>query len=165
MSVISLASAQSAYRGYEYYEAKKVLYVEKRGDGILTGKVAGSGDAFYDTTVDINHPRKGSSCTCPFATGKQRVCKHMVAMYFTAFPEEAEKFAEDLRHYYEQEEQREREEQELEFTVVQYVKKMSKSELEAVLLALLLEGPDWQYEQFINEYIMMDEEDERDEDY
>lgn len=42
---------------------------------------------------------------------------------------------------------------------------MSKSELEAVLLDLLFEGPDWQYEQFINEYIMMDEEDERDEDY
>ena len=39
MSVITAASAQSACRGYEYYEAHTVIQVEQTEDGLLLGKV------------------------------------------------------------------------------------------------------------------------------
>ena len=38
MSVITAASAQSAYRGYEYYEAQTVIQVEQTEDGLLQEK-------------------------------------------------------------------------------------------------------------------------------
>ena len=45
----------------------------------------------YYVIIDFLHPRK-SSCTCPHATGRRIVCKHMVALYCTAFPEDAYRY-------------------------------------------------------------------------
>ena len=149
MSVISLASGQSVYRGYEYFKAKKVIHLEKSDDGILIGKVSGSGNNCYDVTVNIAHPRK-SHCNCPHADGKRIICKHMVALYFTAFPQEAEQYISDLESYWAEEEalQEETEEQ-----LIEYVSKMKKRELQQALLQLLFEGPEWQYDRFIEENI------------
>lgn len=149
MRVISLASGQSAYRGYEYFKAKKVIFCEEADDGILVGQVSGSGERCYDVTVDIEHPRK-SHCNCPHADGKRIVCKHMVAVYFTAFPLEAEKYITDLENYWEEEELRQ---QETEERLLQYVGKMKKNELRQALLQLLFDGPQWQYDRFIEENI------------
>ena len=147
MSVISLASGQSAYRGYEYFKAKKVIHLEEAGDGTLVGRVFGSGEKCYDVTVDIAHPRK-SHCNCPHADGKRIVCKHMVAVYFTAFPDEARKYITDLESYWEEEETCQ---QEMAEQLLRYVNKMKKSELQQALLQLLFDGPEWQYNRFIEE--------------
>ena len=64
MSVISVASTASVWRGYEYFEAGAVKQLEKADDGLLIGKVSGSGKNIYDVTVDLAHPKR-SSCTCP----------------------------------------------------------------------------------------------------
>ena len=109
----------------------------------------GSQDWQYSVTVDLAHPRK-SQCNCPHAAGKRIVCKHMVAVYFTAFPAEAKKYITDLENYWEEEEQRQ---QELEERLIQYVHKMKKSELQEVLLQMLFDGPEWQYDRFVTEYI------------
>ena len=111
MSVLSVASGQSAYRGYEYYKKQKVSSMEQAGEGVIKASVAGSNSTFYDVIVDINHPRK-SQCSCPHAAGKRIVCKHMVAVYFTARPWEAEKYIADLEAYWEEEEQRQEEQEE-----------------------------------------------------
>lgn len=58
MSILTLASASSAYRGYEYYTANKVLLFTKIGERQYRGIVSGSGDAKYDVFVDAEHPRK-----------------------------------------------------------------------------------------------------------
>lgn len=38
----------------------------------------------------MEHPRK-SICNCPHADGRRVICKHMIALLFTASPEAANK--------------------------------------------------------------------------
>ena len=83
-----MASNASFNRGFGYYQSKAVRNGEESGDGIYKGQVSGSKDNIYDVVININHPRK-SICTCPFAAGRQVICKHMVALYFFHFPEQA----------------------------------------------------------------------------
>lgn len=147
MSILTVASGQSVYCGYEYSQSKKVLHMEHCGEGIIQAIVSGSGNCTYDVIVDEAHPRK-SQCTCPHATGKRIVCKHMVAVYFAAHPLEAKKYIEDLEAYWEEEEQRQEEQAD---NLIKYVHSMKKSELQAALLQLLFDGPDWQYDRFIEE--------------
>lgn len=70
----------------------------------------------------------------------------MVAAYFTAFPLEAEQYIAEPREA--EDEQAEYEEQ-----VIQCVLKMKKTELQETILQILFDGPDWQYEKFIEEYV------------
>ncbi len=149
MSILSVASGQSAYRGYEYAQAKKVVYMEQNGEGVIRGTVSGSNGSVYDVIVDVNHPRK-SQCNCPHAAGKRIVCKHMVAVYFTAFPAEAKKYIEELESYWEEEEQRQ---QEQEDRLIAYIHKMKKSDLQEALLQVLYEGPEWQYDRFTRDFV------------
>ena len=57
MSILSLASGQSAYRGYEYFQNKKVLRVEPCGDTSYHGTVSGSNGAQYDVTIGLSQQR------------------------------------------------------------------------------------------------------------
>ena len=147
MSILTVASGQSVYRGYEYSQSKKVLHMEQCGEGVIQAVVSGSGGNTYDVVVDEAHPRK-SQCSCPHAAGKRIVCKHMVAVYFAAHPLEAKKYIEDLEAYWEEEEQRQEEQADI---LIKYVHSMKKSELQAALLQLLFDGPEWQYDRFIEE--------------
>lgn len=146
MSILTVASGQSVYRGYEYAQAEKVLHMEQVGEGLIKAAVMGNG-SIYDTLVDVAHPRK-SKCNCPQASGKRIVCKHMVAVYFTAFPAEAKKYITEWERYWEEEEQRQ---QEQEYRLIHFVHKTKKSALQESLLQLLLDGPEWQHERFVKE--------------
>lgn len=156
MGVVSLASMESAYRGFEYYQQHRATLLEQKGDDFLIGKVQGSDDNCYDVAVNIGHPRQ-SNCTCPHAAGRRVVCKHMVALYFTAYPKEAEQYILDLENSCAEAEEYQRE---LEHQVVTYVTKMKKAEMQQALLQLLFDGPEWQYRRFIEEHLEADEEDE-----
>ena len=65
MSLISLASASSVWRGYEYYQGKNVVVYERINENEYDAKVKGNGRN-YDVHIDIAHPRK-SKCNCPHA--------------------------------------------------------------------------------------------------
>ncbi len=68
---------------------------------------------FYDTTIGLLYPKR-SACNCPFAEGHRVICKHMIALYFTAVPNSFEHFEEDMRSAearYELEEERWRKEE------------------------------------------------------
>ena len=149
MSILSLASGQSACRGYDYFENKKVVRFGQTGENSYTGVVSGSSSARYEVVIDIAHPRK-SSCTCPHAAGRRIICKHMVAVYFAAFPEAAERYSAELQAAMEEEEEQQ---QEYDALLQKYVAKMKKTELQEALLQLLYQGPEWQYDQFIRQYI------------
>lgn len=149
MSLLSLASTTSAWRGYEYFKEKKVIAFEKRSASEIKGAVSGSDNNQYEVLIDIEHPRK-SQCNCPHANGKRIICKHMVALYFSAFPKEAKKYYDEILAYEEEEEKRQ---EELENAVINRVSKMKKEELRQVVLHLLFEGPDWQYDRFVREFI------------
>ena len=136
MSILSIASNASAWRGYEYYKEKKVLSWKQTGEHEFEGEVAGSEKEPYQVMIDTEHPKK-SKCNCPHAEGKKIVCKHKIALFFTAFPKEADSYINKIDEY-------EREEEELEQErckeIVKYVDSLSIEELRMVLINVLLEA-------------------------
>ena len=147
MGLLECASGASAWRGYDYYKEKKVVILEEIEENIFSAKVSGNSSEPYSVELHIDHPRK-SKCNCPHADGKRIICKHIVATYFTALPDEAEKFYAEAMAYQEEEEKRQ---DELSDKVCHYVWHMKKSELQEVLLQLLFDGPEWQYDRFVRE--------------
>lgn len=149
MGLLDLASYKSVWRGYEYYEQKYVTAHIKERDTRIKGMVRGSGQKHYEVFIDLEHPRK-SKCNCPLADGKRIICKHMIALYFSAFPDEAKQYYENVIKYQEEEECRQ---EELECKVIDYIHKLKKAELEQLFLQTLFDGPEWQYDKFIRENI------------
>jgi hypothetical protein len=130
MGLLDLASANSFWRGYDYYEAGNVISCEKMNDNQYTGKVSGSSNNTYVVSLDLKHPKK-SICNCPHAEGSRRVCKHKVALYFSIFPDEAEKAIKEAEEWEKEEEKRQEEELK---EIEEYVNSLSKKELREELL-------------------------------
>lgn len=151
MSLLTTASGKSVYRGYEYFTENKVLSCNQIKDFEYEGIVKGTAQNPYSVHLNLKKP-KTSTCDCPFANGR-KICKHMVAVFFTAFPDEAENYKRQIEEYEAKEEQREQEFEELCERVIERVHSMPKNDLKQALLQLLFEGPEWQFERFINEYI------------
>ncbi len=149
MGLLDIASEKSVWRGYEYYKSNKVILHTVVSDSEIKGVVQGSGVSKYDVAINIEYPRK-SKCNCPHADGKRIICKHMIALYFTTFPKLAEDYYQKVLEY---EREQEIYEEELYDNVIEYVHKMKKSDLAEALLQVLFDGPEWQYEKFIREYI------------
>ncbi|WP_408072383.1 SWIM zinc finger domain-containing protein [Butyrivibrio sp. JL13D10] len=133
MGLIEIASGNSVWRGMDYYNSKKVEEVEKTSDTTIDGTVRG--ENLYRVHVDIAHPRK-SSCTCPFADGRRVICKHMIALYFTAYPKAAEDFLKQVEEWEKEEEEEENRHYE---ELRDYVNSLSKSELQSLYLDALIE--------------------------
>ncbi len=148
MGLIDRASGASLWRGYDYYTGKKVLLCKRIDDHVYAGKVSGNG-ADYDVEINLEKPYS-SKCNCPHANGRRIVCKHMVAMYFTAFPKEAERFYEEAVCAMEEEEERQ---ERLEKALEKCITKMGKAKLQDALWQLLVDGPEWQYERFLRDYV------------
>lgn len=77
------------------FKENKILKCTKIDNNSYRGVCLGSNLEKYDVTIDLEHPTR-STCTCPYADGKKIVCKHKVALYFQAFPDEVEKYYNDL---------------------------------------------------------------------
>ena len=99
----------------------------------------------YNVHLDIEHPRK-SSCNCPLANGKRIICKHIVATYFTAFPNEAVSFEEEQNRLQEEYEKEQEEEYE---RAIKYLNRMSRQELIEELIQVFDYGPEWIYNDFV----------------
>lgn len=148
MNILTAASSKSAWRGYEYFMEDKVQFVKKLDDTHFVGAVTGSEAEPYSVTIDIEHPKR-STCDCPFANGL-KVCKHMVAVYFAAFPEEAIKFKAAIDRALEEEEQYR---EELPGRIEKYINRLNKTELKDLALNLIYELPEYEFEQFVREFI------------
>lgn len=142
MSIMSSASGNSIWRGYEYYKSKKVKSFLKLSDDEYEGVVLGSLKAPYDVKINVSHIRQ-SKCNCPHADGKRIICKHMVALFFTAFPAEADQYIKEIEEYEREEEERE----EANYgEIVKYVYSLSKEELRQELISYMLESEeDWNH--------------------
>lgn len=143
MGIISSASGSSCWRGLDYYKKNKVSNLNKLNNNEFTSKVVGT--ETYNVYLNIEHVRK-SICDCSLANGKRIICKHIVATYFTAFPQEAvnfEKEQEKLQEEYENYQERI-------YTKTQsYIKSLTKKELVDELSYILDYAPDWVYNDFI----------------
>ena len=136
MGLIEIASGNSVWRGMDYYENKKVVSWKKTDEHTYSGTVAGSSGNTYTVSVNTEHPRK-SICSCPFAEGRRVVCKHMIALYFTAEPNAAADFLKQVEEWEEEEaEQKKQHYKDLE----KYVKSLSKAELQQLVLNALIES-------------------------
>ena len=135
MSLIGVASADSVWRGMEYYEDKMVASWNEAADGTYDGVVEGSNGNSYVVHVDNIHPRK-STCTCPFAEGRRVVCKHMIALYFTAEPKVAEDFKKQVENWEREEEERAKQHYD---DLRKYVISLKKRELQIQLYDALVE--------------------------
>lgn len=141
MGLIEIASNNSFWRGVDYYNQEKVISWKKNENGGYEGIVRGSHKEKYEVSIDLIHPRK-SKCTCPFASDSRVICKHMLALYFTAEPDELKSYLKKIEDY---ERELEEEEEERYFAheqeLMNRAKSMTKSELieELVLAWLRLE--------------------------
>lgn len=135
MGLIQLASGNSVWRGMDYFNNKKVISWEKTGTDTYGGIVSGSEENTYRVFIDKAHPRK-STCNCPFADGRRVVCKHMIALYFTAEPEAAKEFLREVEKWEAEEEARMQQHYE---ELKKYVKSLSKAELQDKLFDALVE--------------------------
>ena len=143
MGIISLASGNSCWRGLDYYKNKKVIMLYKISENEYSSIVKGTKN--YNVHLDIEHPRK-STCDCPLANGKRIICKHIVATYFTAFPEEATNFEEEQNRLQEEYEKEQEEEYD---KVIKRLNKMSKQELIEEMIQVFDYGPEWIYDNFV----------------
>ena len=149
MGLINIASNNSVWRGLDYYKENKVINYIKINNNQYEGIINGSNNKKYNVFMDVEHPRK-SKCDCPHAKDKRIICKHIVALYFTVFPEEVDKF---LKEVEEAEKEYEEYEKEIEKKLIKYVNSMSKEELRQAILELLYDGPEWMYDRFIRDRI------------
>lgn len=149
MGLINIASGNSCWRGLNYYKEKKVSNYKKLSDNEYGAIINGSNSEKYNIFMDIEHPRN-SKCSCPHAKDKRIICKHIVALYFTVFPEEAIKFVDDMKKA---EAEYRQYEKDIYAKAVDKITKMSKKELEDAIIHLLNYSPDWVYEHFIREYV------------
>lgn len=149
MGFLELASSASAWRGYDYYTENKVCSYVKICEDEFEGSVAGSREKTYSVRINLLHPKK-STCTCPFAEGNKKICKHKAALYFAALPGEAERFHAEM-------ERAEREAAEYEERIFalagERITKMKKNELQDALWQVLMEAPDWVFDRFVREWV------------
>ncbi len=90
MGLLDIASIRSIERGFNYYQSECVINLKSFSETQYEAEVKGSGNKVYRCYIDMEHPRK-SICNCPHADGRRVICKHMIALLFTASPEAANK--------------------------------------------------------------------------
>ena len=105
MGVLECASVLSVWHGYEYFKKNRVRGIKQLDENVFSATVQGSASTPYSVELHMDHPRK-STCDCPHANGRRVVCKHIVAVYFTILPEEAEEYYAEVLAYEEEEEKR-----------------------------------------------------------
>lgn len=146
MSILTLSSNRSLWRGYQYYVDNLVSHINKINDTEFNAEVSNGEDKIYQVHLDITHPRK-STCNCPYADGRMIICKHKIATYFTIFPEEARAYIEEIEAYEEESEKRYQaylKEQEKHFQEIKnYVYHLSKQELREQLINCLISEEDF----------------------
>ena len=69
---------------------------------------------------------------------------------YSSAGEEAKKLLDAAKAYKIEKEKRQ---EEREDAVVKYISRMKKEDLQQTLLALLFDGPEWQYDRFVREHI------------
>ena len=149
MDLINTASGKSAWRGYEYYKEGKVLACVQTDESHFMGFVSGSGKEPYDVTIDVEHPKR-SECTCPLAAGKRIVCKHMAALYFSAYPEKADEYMAEIER---QQQAALDYREEITELVERRIGKMTKAEAQEALYEMVFDAPEWLFDRFVRRWV------------
>lgn len=138
MALLDSASGKSLWRGMDYYKNNKVISVRKIDENTYSAIVKGNENNEYDVVLNLKHPKK-STCTCPFADGRNVICKHMVATYFTIFPDEEKRILREAEEY--EQELDTRREEELK-AIKNHVYSLKKAALREALLNYMIDEYD-----------------------
>ena len=149
MGLINVASGNSVWRGLDYYKKNKVKNYKKISNSEYEGIVIGSNKENYNVFMNIEHPRQ-SKCNCPHAKDKIIICKHIIALYFTVFPKEVDKFLKEVEHA---QEEYENYEKEIYDKTIKHINSMPKQELIDSLIEILNIAPEWVYERFVRDNV------------
>lgn len=166
MGLLENARCVSIERGYDYYKNGNVISFKKISESEYNGKVSGSAEKPYDVHIDIIHLKK-SLCNCPFADGNKKVCKHKIAIYFSAFPEKAEEYRkrlEDVEEYhndyddyfdeYDEDDEFDGDFREFVCDILNHkVSKMTKAEAQSALYDIIESAPEWMLRDLIDNWI------------
>ena len=71
-------------------------------------------------------------------------------MYFSVFPAEAKSYIKELESYWDEEEKRHEEEEE---AISRFLDQCKKDDLKGIIWQMLFDGPEWQYDNFLREYL------------
>ena len=91
MEILYMCNATTNIRGYYYYKKGFVIELKQLDENIYSSVVSGTYN--YNVILNLNNLRK-CSCSCPH---KVKICKHVMATYYTVFPEEAKQYEEGLK--------------------------------------------------------------------
>lgn len=149
------ASGKSFWRGYWYYKNGNVVSLKQINDYEYEGIVKSDNqNDEYKVTINLKKPR-ASKCNCPFADGKHKVCKHMVALYFAAFPDEIKRFDEEVYEFEKEQERKAKEREKRFYDLKKEISNWDRERLESFVVNTLLEDFDDEYDEdddFIEEY-------------
>ena len=144
-------------RALQYYEDENVKDLKRVSSDIITGTVEGTNARPYEVRIDLRHPYE-SECDCPYAE-KGKMCKHMAAVFFAAFPEQAQAYEDyNERMFDDYEEEYEDEEEEdngsaLPFNydtlLDQFIAGLNEEEKNSLLKELLNEHPEAAYRRYL----------------
>lgn len=135
LSILRMASGASLWRGLDYVEQGRVKNLWPDGKGAFDAEVEGTANLPYAVHVDTVHVRQ-SYCDCPHAAGTRRICKHMVAAVFAAYPQQIDAFKWEVEQA---ELALQREEAAHRVQLIRYVNSLKKDELRKALLDALIE--------------------------
>lgn len=95
MGLLECASGASVWRGYDYYNQKKVKNLTETASGVFTADVIGTASEPYVVEIDVAHPRK-STCNCPHADGKRIVASIWWQLILPHIPKRQLDFTESI---------------------------------------------------------------------
>lgn len=99
MDIIDYAKASVINKGYKYYLANKVTNIKEKEINIFSGYVDDDLEEPYYVIINLDYP-KTSYCDCN-ESNNNKICKHMIALYFSISQEEAYIYGEYVNDYYE----------------------------------------------------------------
>ena len=152
---IELTSSDNVYKGKDYAKNNIVSNV-KISNNIITGNIVGSNGNVYTITLNLEKPRT-STCTCPYSQSShndkfktEKICKHKIALLFTAYPDLLKKYEKLLK---EKQEKMQKYNDKLPNKIEMKLNKMSKKELIDIIYAYIINTDGWQYNKFIKDVI------------
>ena len=150
------ASGRSFWCGYWYYKNGNVESFKQINEYEYEGIVKSDNQKDkYNVTINLKKPR-ASKCNCPFAEGKYKVCKHMVALYFAVFPDEIKEFDEEVYEFEKEQERKAKEREELYERLKKDVSNWNREQLENYVINIMLDDYDdddeYDEDEYLSEY-------------
>ena len=148
MSILNKTNQTIISRGYNYYKGNRITNLQKISDSEFSSVASGTSE--YNVLLNIDNYKK-CNCTCPY---NKKICKHIVATYYMAFPEAVLLFEESLKRRIKEWKKYEKEQEEkrklIYDSAVEYVNSLTEDQIKNELISrIVAEG--YEYDNYYDE--------------